>query len=481
MYFDSEGSTAGAMTSTAPVAPNVQVKMAILTVHHATTGQIAIRPDTGKSLGELHDVYFNGHTFIGNEIIKYNVSTSRWEICYLSDTTPLLDEENTFTKANTFESGDNKIVIDPVTGNVKIYYEDNLYVTLTKEGMELNPTYVTSVLANRVPSKTMVDAYIETHNVGSTVHDDIRTDIETLEQDISRLDGRGKSYGEIPYLTSELQALSVSARDTAITNAVIAGNGGAGYVPESGHLVYDEGVGDGVNYHEWEFNGTNWVDNGASTSPKASNTIFGVIQGNEYIDIIAGVCQVLLADNATALKDSGSALNFTYSDIVTQLALKFAKAGGTITGDTEINNSLVSSVALIVNAIAGTTALLQEWKSNGVRKAFMSKDGDFGLSSIYNLNSSTYSIVKVLSTGTEISRNVADANPALIVDLLNALASGNIEEWNLAGTKVAEINKLGEFVNESAIESPEHRFDSTTMIVKSTDSGETVIDFIIGD
>ncbi len=87
----------------------------------------------------------------------------------------------------------------------------------------------------------------------------------------------------------------------------------------------------------------------------------------------------------------------------------------------------------------------------------------------------------MLSTGAKISRNIADANPALIVDLLNALASGNIEEWNLAGTKVAEINKLGEFVNESAIESPEHRFDSTTMIVKSTDSGETVIDFIIGD
>jgi hypothetical protein len=51
----------------------------------------------------------------------------------------------------------------------------------------------------------------------------------------------------------------------------------------------------------------------------------------------------------------------------------------------------------------------------------------------------------MLNAGTTISRNVADTNPALIVNLANASASGNIQVWQKAGSAVANIDGLGRF------------------------------------
>jgi hypothetical protein len=80
LYFDSAGSTPGALTFDEPTAPNVQIKIALLSIEHGTTGQIKVRPNVGHFLGDAHDVYFNGHTFVGGESIKYNITNERFEI-----------------------------------------------------------------------------------------------------------------------------------------------------------------------------------------------------------------------------------------------------------------------------------------------------------------------------------------------------------------------------------------------------------------
>jgi len=82
LYYDSEGVTPGAMTYDKPVAPCVQVQMALVTVEHAVNGQLAIRPTFGSFLGDLHDVYLNSGKVDGATIV-YNLVNDRYEQLHL--------------------------------------------------------------------------------------------------------------------------------------------------------------------------------------------------------------------------------------------------------------------------------------------------------------------------------------------------------------------------------------------------------------
>lgn len=56
IYFDSEGSTPGAITNVEPTAPYVQVLIGAVKVSNPSNGQISVRPDFGRKVGQLHDV-----------------------------------------------------------------------------------------------------------------------------------------------------------------------------------------------------------------------------------------------------------------------------------------------------------------------------------------------------------------------------------------------------------------------------------------
>ncbi|MDD5293673.1 MAG: hypothetical protein PHW40_05110 [Candidatus Izemoplasmatales bacterium] len=168
---------------------------------------------------------------------------------------------------------------------------------------------------------------IGTHNNDSGAHEFLLGLLGYLDQEVARLDGRGRSYGEIDYLTATLVAMETAARNTTINAAVVSGFGGVDYTPSSGDLVYDTGVGTGVNYHEWEYNGTNWVDNGAISSPKANSTTYGTVNGTGgYVTIAAGVITVILAQNATYLKKAGTTDKYTYENIFSALADRYTKS-----------------------------------------------------------------------------------------------------------------------------------------------------------
>lgn len=74
--------------------------------------------------------------------------------------------------------------------------------------------------------------------------------------------------------------------------------------------------------------------------------------------------------------------------------------------------------------------------------------GDIGatrgfFNSVNNATSSNNASIVLATTGTTISRSIADANTALIINQANASSTGNIVEWQAAGVTKASINKNG--------------------------------------
>jgi len=63
-------STAGAFQTTAPVAPNLDLEVAIVINSHANNGTIFVRAQNGHYLGLLHDVYLNSPA--NNQFLVYN-------------------------------------------------------------------------------------------------------------------------------------------------------------------------------------------------------------------------------------------------------------------------------------------------------------------------------------------------------------------------------------------------------------------------
>jgi hypothetical protein len=107
-------------------------------------------------------------------------------------------------------------------------------------------------------------------------------------------------------------------------------------------------------------------------------------------------------------------------------------------------------VPLIVDTIADHTANLQEWKVNNSTLLYVASNGVLR-SSTGLANNAVFSnaYVNVATTGTNISRNIADSNPALITNLANASATGNIQVWQKAGSALSQISNAGIFVGQS--------------------------------
>ncbi|HPJ86748.1 MAG TPA: hypothetical protein PLU55_01405, partial [Candidatus Pacearchaeota archaeon] len=194
-------------------------------------------------------------------------------------------------------------------------------------------------------SGTQVNSKITTHDENTTAHAYLRGLINDISQEIARIDARGRSYGELDKTLSEL--LLESDKDLYIYNYLT--NKYSGYENQVGNLIYTK-VSDNEPEHELEYNGTNWVDNGAYLISKADNTQFGMVKGdNEYISILNGLIQVLKSDYATRLGTSGA--NYTYSDLLntltqfaTDIANRYTKAETLFELEQRITDLLSASV-----------------------------------------------------------------------------------------------------------------------------------------
>jgi hypothetical protein len=115
-----------------------------------------------------------------------------------------------------------------------------------------------------------------------------------------------------------------------------------------------------------------------------------------------------------------------------------------------VKSGATTRVPLIVDSLTSHATNLQEWRINGVSQVSITQFGVV-VAPFFSNSSSNNALVNTATNGTIISRNVADTNPALIVNLANAGATGNIQVWQKAGTAQAWITQYGGLVVNDTI------------------------------
>jgi len=136
----------------------------------------------------------------------------------------------------------------------------------------------------------------------------------------------------------------------------------------------------------------------------------------------------------------------------------FASTGGLVHSGSADNASILSqstgalisrnvadaNPALKVNlANAGASGNILEVQTQGTNAFTFSRFGEVNANGLSNLTSGSNARVAVATTGTTISRNQADTNPALIINLANSGSTGDIVSFQNQGVKVASITTNG--------------------------------------
>jgi hypothetical protein len=143
-----------------------------------------------------------------------------------------------------------------------------------------------------------------------------------------------------------------------------------------------------------------------------------------------------IADRSILLPDASGtvALTSQLDDIID---------GTTELIDTRIKNSATNVIPLIVNGIEGTTARLQDWQINGNILAYVTSFGRVQASGFGNNESANNALLSTNTTGTVISRNIADANTALTVNQVHASSTGDILKVQAAGVDRLTVKRDG--------------------------------------
>lgn len=149
------------------------------------------------------------------------------------------------------------------------------------------------------------------------------------------------------------------------------------------------------------------------------------------------------------------------------------------TGGLTVSSGASENVGLIVKGAESQTANLQEWQnSNGGTVAYIDSNAKLRVSyvrsdtGIANSSSVFNSYVNVATAGTVISRNVADANPALIVNQLNSASTGDIVKLRVNGYDKATVDRNGIFYGSQGIFSGSKiKIGTPSTIADPTDSG----------
>lgn len=187
---------------------------------------------------------------------------------------------------------------------------------------------------------------------------------------------------------------------------------------------------------------------------ESSNVLFATIKGwidwfkDGFIGVLPAKATNLVDADVLVIGDSADSNKTktrTWAQIKANLASVFF-LDATSSIQTQLNAKAVDS-AVVHNTgnetIAGTKTF-----SNSVicLTGFFSNAG--GLQNSSNANNAKGAPT---NNGFQISRNVADSNPANVVDLINALSTGNIEEWKWQSVLKAYIDRNGNFNANSVI------------------------------
>ena len=124
------------------------------------------------------------------------------------------------------------------------------------------------------------------------------------------------------------------------------------------------------------------------------------------------------------------------------------------------------------NAILGTTdafdLFIRTAAGNQMRFYQAGNFGPVGSAAIRNDAALNNAYIQLLTTGTQVWRNIADANPAIQINQNNASSTGDIIDGRKAGAKVFSVNSTG------VVTTPQYRLSAlNTAPASATDTGTT--------
>jgi hypothetical protein len=147
------------------------------------------------------------------------------------------------------------------------------------------------------------------------------------------------------------------------------------------------------------------------------------------------------------------------------------------TAQLQVKSSATNKVPLIVDTLtSGHTANIVDFRANNATRSFIDLNGNFASSFFYNINGFNNANINTSAGGTTISRNIADANDALTINLQNASSTGLILDAQAAGTTVASIAKNGTVTAPSVVATSTVKIGAWTLSQNGT-SGS--LDFVV--
>jgi hypothetical protein len=247
----------------------------------------------------------------------------------------------------------------------------------------------------------------------------------------------------IPATNDVLTIRDVGGEKLRITSA---GNVGIGTTAPASNLTVE-----GSGYRTLRIRTTNTTTGGAS----------------QLLLMSGGTTEWFLSHRADTFGPGAGNFTLGYSTGTTASSVLNANATGLVginetspTAQLQVKSGATTRVPLIVDTLASHAQALQEWKSNGTNTALVNAGGRFRTGEgVSNLSSSDNSYVNVATTGTIITRNIADSNPSLIVNNVNASATSDITRFQKAGTTQSFVDNRGVFYkNETKLTLTEPTF-----------------------
>jgi hypothetical protein len=132
LWFDSEGTTAGAITNIQPTPPNAKIQVAAVIRSHPTEGSLFVRPQWYHGIGEMEDVSITNPT--SNDVLNYNGTTGVWENTDSPNVRVMeaiiFQTPKTFTETHTVPENYNALLIGPTTLQGQITVSTNADLTI---------------------------------------------------------------------------------------------------------------------------------------------------------------------------------------------------------------------------------------------------------------------------------------------------------------------------------------------------------------
>jgi hypothetical protein len=118
-------------------------------------------------------------------------------------------------------------------------------------------------------------------------------------------------------------------------------------------------------------------------------------------------------------------------------------------GQLVVKSGATNRIPLIVDTLSGHTVDLLRLSVNGSNVAGFTANGELRTTAVRRFGQQANASLYLNTNGPLIQRDVADSNPALIVNLDNAGSSGHIQVWQSETDAKAHITRTGIFVGQS--------------------------------